>query len=236
MDITSQAGITIITTTIGSICGFLIKSIWDSYSVYKENVRQNKIKKLAEQLSKFYWPLYIRLETNDDINHRITAIKLDANERGLYRSVIKCDNCNIIIHEWMSRYYCAICDFHLCVSCRTKIQHQADHNLEYDQRDIDANMLKKKLCYQLEQDNLIPNNHEIRDIILNNTYICEPDNNLKKYLLQYIQYVDVYSALRRSDEAYLFPENVNINIPAQLREIIRKRTFELQNEYNSLIT
>jgi hypothetical protein len=54
---------------IGGVLGFLAKSLWDLYVGHREKIRLEvwKIRtaELEQRLSKFYWPLYVRLQRDD---------------------------------------------------------------------------------------------------------------------------------------------------------------------------
>jgi hypothetical protein len=62
-------------SVMSAAIGFGVKSAWDSYAGYRDKIRLESWKiradELDRRLSQFYWPLYIRLQRDDVIWHKV---------------------------------------------------------------------------------------------------------------------------------------------------------------------
>ena len=62
-------------TLLGAMVGFLAKSAWDLYwkqrQEYKALQYSKRLEVLEQQLSRFYWPIYIRLQKDNAVWKRI---------------------------------------------------------------------------------------------------------------------------------------------------------------------
>ncbi|MEO0536738.1 MAG: hypothetical protein AAF215_23115 [Cyanobacteria bacterium P01_A01_bin.123] len=73
-----------VTTVLGAIAGFLAKSAWDLYWQQRQDKKTLQYRKrldvLEQQLSRFYWPIYIRLQKDNAVWQRILDRNRDAED------------------------------------------------------------------------------------------------------------------------------------------------------------
>jgi hypothetical protein len=95
--------------------------------------------------------------------------------------------------------------------------------------------LKQKVGGEIEKNTVLPNHAEIVQIIEKHIHLAQADEKLFDLLLQYINHISVYKAIRDAGEYKVFPLELHEPYPNDLFAEVQRRTLQLQEEYNKLI-
>lgn len=95
--------------------------------------------------------------------------------------------------------------------------------------------LKQKVGAEIEKNTVLPNHAEIVQIIEKHIHLAQADEKLFGLLLQYINHISVYKAIRDAGEYKVFPLSLGEAYPNDLFDEVQKRTLQFQSEYNKLI-
>lgn len=258
----------IIPLIIGPICVFF-KVLYDNYTEKQYNnklkVYDNKYTKIKEILTKFYWPLYIKLLCIYQFNYSIPIKNefeyiSDSSDDYEYDEEInlnnKCNKCNNIIPS----------NCKICVKCKwnsfrdivknnennnniTNIINKSDYNLEnitinipINDTDNDNYLRHKNII--LDKDTIqlmeIQLNSLFKDALLiieNNMYLAGVSKKLNKNLLHFIKYCKIREIINEGSINTKY--NINYfgikNNITTLLSLLENKLFYYQNIYNSLI-
>ena len=95
---------------------------------------------------------------------------------------------------------------------------------------------KKKTGYEIEKSILLPNHEEIVKIIESNIHRARPDKVLEGQLLQYLRHISVYQSIRNAGILDKDPLHFDEPWPSELFGLIEDKTYELQRQYDRLIS
>ncbi|MCP4214602.1 MAG: hypothetical protein GY765_08090 [bacterium] len=101
-----------------------------------------------------------------------------------------------------------------------------------DRKDKDP--LKREIGIAIEEDFILPNHHTMVDIIQSKIHLAEKDNELEKFLLQYVRHVAVYRSMRKAGNEEE-PLTQGEPWPGKLFPIIERHTKKFQREYDTLV-
>ena len=99
----------------------------------------------------------------------------------------------------------------------------------------DHGSLKQRVGSQIERGVILPNHEEIVKIIESRIHLAQPDEEFADMLLQYMNHVAVYKALRDAGEEKIFPLELHEPYPQGLFAKVEDRTFRLQEKYDEMI-
>lgn len=100
-------------------------------------------------------------------------------------------------------------------------------------RDDRTDPIRQKVAWQIESEFLLPNHEAIIKIVEEKIHLANPDDILLRELLAYIRHVAVFRALRSADIQDRDPVALGEPYPKDLFPLVRKRTIDLQNRYDS---
>lgn len=163
-------------STVSVVVGVVAKSLWDKLVERQEELartkRTKKLEILERQLSEFYWPLYLKLEKD-----------------------------NLIWHKVFDR-----------------------------EQSVDANLRQ-----QLETDFILPNHSEIMEILETKIYLARAHQALSDQILQYIQHIAIYQAIRKAGILDRDPLDFGIPFPTELFRLVKAEKDRLQRDYDQLL-
>jgi hypothetical protein len=95
---------------------------------------------------------------------------------------------------------------------------------------------KRKIATEIERSVILPNHEEILGILSTQMHLAQAHKKLRAAILQYINHVSVYKALRAVEINDAFPLGRGVGWPHDLFPMIKAQTEQLQAEYDALRT
>ena len=103
------------------------------------------------------------------------------------------------------------------------------HQFNYMKKIFDDNEMIK-----IEEELIIKIHNEILEIISDNQYLIDNDDNFNEYLLKYINHASLYINLRKFNITKK-PSDYGFGFPNEFYDYIKNKTEQLNNEYNDIL-
>ena len=243
------------------------KSLWDRYNFKKtEKTRllyENKVNKLREKLTNFYWPLYVYLLKDyilwATIRYgRLTRAQLldcedtvseeseysDYNEEEYSRCLFvkssgkRCNNIVPTLFNLKTRYYCV--KHHLETEPTQTFQEftfdpESNEMIITTPEKIETTLEISDEIIKNMKRKLTENHDKIAEIIEKQIAIVQPDKHTGKLLMRYIHFANVTNTIIEVDDSIDKLDLFNVKYPKKLLPIIERELLIHQEEYNKLL-
>lgn len=227
---------------------------WKKANLIKHQIITDKIK---NQLSVFYWPIYLLLmkeydflihftkDNSDELNYHSES-EIEDNPDNLKKCIYEFIDKNNIVHKCKNYVSINTITKHgaYCIKHYNFKQKKLIETIEINDCAVAINIDHHNIQYR-QDDNIIEINYElllteiknihlkIQNIIENNISVAEPNRHLGRQIIKYIRFITYFKSTNQSINIM---NPYEIHYPKKLLPIIENIVFKLQKKYNILIT